>query len=316
MSFTCFIERCGICNIILDWRETVVLGEDRAPSCCDCVASLTAFKVRGELISNEMTGLKPMIDQTGTEYIVCLGDCRHRSRATACHVDCAKQVAPWPLPEATRMLAYQYEPTPLEVEDRKRRLHDISFRFLSQILRQLPPEITSDIAMMCLRTIAVECSKGVRTLRGGKTTISVSCEIWAHGVTFEGRRYITSLSNGPDNYHDVPVFAPNPASHVRAVHLREDYVGVREVVFRHQCLEKSDSSVAPRQDSWWRIADLKSSSLAVESHVCRLPVEPISPQLTQNRASGCVACLSRTVRKAPAVCKESCSAPLHYPRFA
>ncbi|KAF6787611.1 hypothetical protein CSOJ01_15191 [Colletotrichum sojae] len=107
--------------------------------------------------------------------------------------------------------------------------------------------------MMCLPTIAAECTEDVRTLRGGKTTISVSSEVWAHSVIFEGRQYLSSLSNAPDDYHDARVFAPNPESRVMALHLREDYLGVREVVFRYQCPENGDSSVAACQDSWWRI---------------------------------------------------------------
>lgn len=225
---------------------------------------------REDFVSNQMIHRGMMVDHKGSRYLSCLGDCRHPGgQARGCHVGCIEQLGHWPLQEAIQKLAYQYEPTSLEVDERINRLHDSSFLFLLQALPQLPSEIISDITMMCLRTFAVDYAKAIRPLRSGKTIISVSSEVWAHGIMFEGRQYLTSLSNKADGCHNLRLFVPNPASTVTAINLREDYLGVREIVFRHDCSENSDLG---RQDIWWRVLNLNTSTVVVEHDVGRISV--------------------------------------------
>ncbi|TQN70739.1 hypothetical protein CSHISOI_04722 [Colletotrichum shisoi] len=119
--------------------------------------------------------------------------------------------------------------------------------------------------------------------------ICISAEIWARFIDFEGVRYISSLSNSPDDGHTESIFAPSTdtAQAVDSIYVAENYLGAMQVLF---CNSSTVPVVERRQRLWWRIIQLqgrcpvlvvqtdgvKLRTIAVESK------EASSPHLTQS----------------------------------
>ncbi|KAJ0163094.1 hypothetical protein CTA2_3530 [Colletotrichum tanaceti] len=233
-------------------------------------------RVRGDVVSKQMIYQGFMVDRSiNSMYMECSGACEHMGgQGKGCHVACAQQMAPWPLQKALPMLAYQYEPTPSELDDRSKRLHEIAFGFLSATLSRasrLPPELISSIASLCLQDFAVESARNLRDVmmpRGKeKATIRLSSAIWAHVTKFEGIEYLSSLSNQVDDYHCRRIFVPDPLFPVTALCLGEDYLGVREMVFRRSSTTQGELNGLEHKGLWWRLVNLESPTLLVETDV-------------------------------------------------
>lgn len=232
------------------------------------VVFLNVTIVKGNQVSDPVINEPIMADQEGLRYVKCLGACRHPGgQARGCHVECAKQMTPWPIPPTIQKLAYSYEPTLLEYDDRTKRLYKACLDFLSNILSRLPPELLSNITKMCLRSFAVENARSLHGVPSGTTKIRLSSEIWAHFTTFEGVSYLSSLSNDIDDYHDRRIFVPNPTSTITAVYLGEDYLGVREMLFRSSCSTGGEYVGLEHKGLWWRVVNLDSPTLVIETDV-------------------------------------------------
>ncbi|KAH9232171.1 hypothetical protein K456DRAFT_1914806 [Colletotrichum gloeosporioides 23] len=96
----------------------------------------------------------------------------------------------------------------------------------------------------------------------GSSCIRLSAEIWAHFIDFEGVRYISSLSNSPDDDHAECVFTPDPGQPVDYVLTAENYLSVWRVV---QLCDR-DQSVITRTDG-------------VKLHAIKLATEDTRPGL-------------------------------------
>ncbi|EFQ36785.1 uncharacterized protein GLRG_11932, partial [Colletotrichum graminicola M1.001] len=266
MTF-CITQRCGLCRFRLHDGERIVAGESSHPL---VIAPLIPTKVEDAgQISDDMVYEDNAVDQRGSSYMKCLGDCSHwEGRTTGCHVECANQVSPWPVSEAVKVLAFNYTPTPSECDIREAWLRQTFVAFLNGTFRRLPPELCSKIAAnLCIRTYAVACAKALRAVRGGEFSLCLSSKIWGRFTEFEGSSYLSSLSNNGDDYHNHLIFEPDPTSALgRFVYLAEDYFGVRKMFFSYPTPD-----VEELRGLWWRVVDLeRSPTLAARSRCLKL----------------------------------------------
>lgn len=121
---------------------------------------------------------------------------------------------------------------------------------LVQTYRQ-PLELCDHIAQYSLRTFAVlralaswETSQVPRSCR-----ITLSPQIWARYTSFEGVRYLSSLSNQEPPADEIAVELVWKPGVIDTLFVAENHLGIRDVVF-------SSSSTAPaikeQSGVWWR----------------------------------------------------------------
>ncbi|KAK1462381.1 hypothetical protein CTAM01_17107 [Colletotrichum tamarilloi] len=257
MSTFCITPRCGLCRFRLHDGELIIIGEPGSIS-SHCLSDLTIVKAGQS--SEEMVYERIMVDLQKSRYITCVGDCSHLDgKTTGCHVECANQITPWPVTEAIEVLAFEYEPTAHEKDDRRSWLHHKLSVLLDKVLVRLPRELCSLIAGLCLRSYAVECARALRAVPSGESSIQLSSKIWGHFTDFEGSSYLSSLSNNNDDCHTQLMYVPKSMSTVTTIYLAEDYFGVRLISF----CGGSTPTVENCRDLWWRAMDLESSPTLV-----------------------------------------------------
>ncbi|KZL64983.1 hypothetical protein CT0861_12835, partial [Colletotrichum tofieldiae] len=246
MATACISQRCGLCGFKIQKNDRIV-------------AVMNDGRQSGEMSYN-----LSMTDQYGASFEECLGACPHRGgREVGCHAMCASLVPLASRASLLKVLTYQYEPSPFEVTRRMNWFH-IQFASTSPIWRHakphLPQELRYQIAThllqgTALRRYTVACTRILpKDMESGSSRIRVSAEIWARFIDFEGVRYISSLSNSPDDDHAESIFAPNTAQAVDSIYVAENHLGAMQVLF---CSSVKAPVVERRQGLWWRIIQLR-----------------------------------------------------------
>lgn len=206
----------------------------------------------------------PMKDGSGKPILQCtdFGRCRHRGRSTGCHSACAGPLAaesPSSRAALLEVLEYRFEPLPSEMVRRMRWLRQ---RFASSLERakpSLPLEIRLEIAEHLpgsdLHRLVM--APAVRVLpkcfQERTFHVSMSEEIWARFVSFEGIQYISSLSNSRDDHHSESIFAPDPSRSVKFMHIARSQLGITQVMFAGS---SQDAVFEDGQGQWWEYVEL------------------------------------------------------------
>lgn len=200
-------------------------------------------------------------DGQHTSYAKCSGGCQHSlwdGEARAYHVACADGMTSSSLRGIMDVSAFTYEPLLLELEARKNRFRLLSQGFVCRALPQLPAEICDSITELCLRRMSVAHTWRLVSMPEEKYRLSMTSNIWAGFTKLEGIAYLSSLSNRPNDRHNILIFAPDPTEPTKTIYLVEDYLGVRKVLFR-----PPEASGEGLQDVWWRMVSLRNSNIVV-----------------------------------------------------
>lgn len=194
--------------------------------------------------------------RSAVTYEICRGVCVHTGGwAPACHVNCLR-LTEGRFQECLKVTAYTFEPALPEQNLRCRWLlenlmsswegHETC---ATKHIRRLPAELKREIAEQLLREYATARLSALRSVGGGHAAeFSISTKVWARFVFVEGVRYITSLSNTPGSDEDL-VHVPVSEREIDALYLREDHLGVRQVVLASS---KETQRITERRGGWWR----------------------------------------------------------------
>ena len=87
--------------------------------------------------------------------------------------------------------------------------------------------------------------------------VSVSSNIWARYVKFEGVEYVAALANEPDKEFASLLHAEQPGKTVDVVYVAEDHLGIRQLLFGNST---EAPSVKERSGIWWRPLPLSSKA--------------------------------------------------------
>ncbi|KAL2671515.1 hypothetical protein Neosp_014105 [[Neocosmospora] mangrovei] len=192
----------------------------------------------------------------------CRVDCIHEdgeSGQVPCyHVECRKY-ASWPEDQyLLRATEYTYEPTMREDQRRVNRTRLLLGRRLQQVYEKLPAEVCYMIAGELVREVAAMATDQLWKSRPQELE---NCDIYnridmnvrARYIYIDGIRYVESLSSSPYAEGEL-VVDPATSSTIDAIHVLEDHIGVRQVLFssteHSQKLEALLST--PVKDAWWR----------------------------------------------------------------
>lgn len=190
------------------------------------------------------------------------GTCQHRSRVIRCHATCGGPVVAASSSSHTallKVLAYTCEPLPSEPARRMRWLRQRFVSSLENAKPRLPLETRLEIAELLqgndLHRLVM--APRIHTLLEGVQSdtfqVTMSAEIWARFVSFEGIRYISSLSNSRGDHHSQSIYSPDPSEDVNVVYVAETQLGVTQIVFSNS----SRASVFEDGNGhWWKVIRL------------------------------------------------------------
>lgn len=177
-----------------------------------------------------------------------------------CHPHCLTLVAfnnPLHLINATK---YTYTPTAQEKYRRRAWMLSNLVSRLSKNIPQLPPEIFLEIASNLLSPYAVLMACDIWNMPK-LLQISLARGIWCRYVEFEGKRYISSLSNNATQNHSELLFLPGEAT-VNCLYIQENHLGITKLFF------PSDNIVAGIKETpgiWWRIIQLTTRDQVIHA---------------------------------------------------
>lgn len=263
MVTACVSQRCGLCCFKLNENDKIFASKlisrypsDKAQANWYNLQVTEDGQQSGEMINN-----LSMDDSGGSLFEECIESCSHRhGRAIGCHAMCGNSVpASFLRASFLKVLVYQYEPLPAETTQRMRLLY---LRWAStSVLRYAKPALPAELCLQVgryllqgpfLHRYAVASTyASVKKIEYGNSHICVSAEIWASFAEFEGVRYISSLSNTPDEHHTRLLFTPSPSQTVDTIYTAENYLGVMQALF---CSSVQAPTLETRRGLWWRVA--------------------------------------------------------------
>ena len=184
----------------------------------------------------------------------CNRFCTHdRGQAVGLHVSCmAVVLCPWS-PAFGKATRYSFKPQPCE--ERKRR--DFVRREVADGLAhtdgRLPPEIWLMVADYLTCEYAAS-NMVYRWLyrRSSNCAVATSQSIWARHTTIEGAKYLTGLRNDKYDSSDECIFDIH-RQRLNIVHVLEDHVGIRRLVFVDQDDARMPASGYDETGCWWRV---------------------------------------------------------------
>lgn len=140
---------------------------------------------------------------------------------------------------------YTFEPSPRQDVARCLRLQNELALQLQNSL-PLPMELRSNVAQHLIAEYAVAKNRSLLDYLAFEHSVTLASAITERYATFEGERYVSSLTNEPEKFPKPP----------RIMYVGEDHLGIRRLIF-------SDSMVAPQVDCvsglWWKTLLVKES---------------------------------------------------------
>ncbi|CAH0046388.1 unnamed protein product [Clonostachys solani] len=151
------------------------------------------------------------------------------------HEECLRGIGANTLRNLLYQTAYSYVPLPEEFE---RRLDWLKTEFSEQsaALYPLPAEMRREVVTYSLPSLTTVYIRSTGGGPHGRTQLSLTRPIWAQRIAFEGRLYISALTNEPpvtENTGARPndmVKIENPEGPLAAIHIAMDHLGIRRVV--------------------------------------------------------------------------------------
>ncbi|KAF6840317.1 hypothetical protein CPLU01_01341 [Colletotrichum plurivorum] len=150
--------------------------------------------------------------------------------------------------------------------DSARRMRWLRKRFsvsLEKAKPSLPLEIWLEIAEHLRGDDLHRCvmAPSIHTLLKDAQTVSsqvsTSAEIWTRFVSFEGVRYISSLSNSRDEYHSQSIYAPDTSHDLDVLYIAQTPLGVTQLLFANS---SQASDFGNGQGEWWKVVELLNRS--------------------------------------------------------
>lgn len=234
------------------------------------------------------------------DFSPCRERCSHpRGQATAYHRRCAEGVIPLAssdLPKdqefaaalhhlTSQVLAYAYDPPPEEVA-RRNRWHANTL-LASMVGGALPPEICQQIADAGTRDQAARTALSqLPHLREPEYVAAYPAkDVYARHVSFEGLRYVSSLSNEKKGADYVRIWSSSPTMLDKIVVLvAEDHLGIREV----RILGSAGFPVVEEHPNiWWRAFRVKRENMLHGKTDVSVHVTLRSQEMAQRRLSPC-----------------------------
>ncbi|KAK4640527.1 hypothetical protein QC761_601953 [Podospora bellae-mahoneyi] len=178
-----------------------------------------------------------------------------------------------PSPESFRAVEFSFETTSSYDLRRPKKMEEVIARKIGIIWGFLPYEICLMIAPYLVR----EYSTGrlhaqwpsSRRVVSANQQLETSRTIWARYIDIGGVEYVYDLSNKKEEHHRK-VFDPATTSNADALHVLEDYLGVRNLVVpnsKEKQLQSSSTSIHAEEGAWWRVLSPFPPTLAIEYDV-------------------------------------------------
>lgn len=147
MATACVSQRCGLCAFELQEGDKIVASESGFASSAICM--LTRIVTDDGQQSAEIYNNYSMEDESGARFTRCQGACRHLDgQAIGCHAICAKHAPSTSRTSLLEVLAYQYEPSPIETTTRLRWLESTSAPMtLARILKHAKPHLPQELRL-------------------------------------------------------------------------------------------------------------------------------------------------------------------------
>lgn len=209
--------------------------------------------------------------QSEVTYEVCDGACPHIDGwAPGCHVDCSRLVGER-IQECLQVVAYTFEPRSPRQRSRKLWLRNHLLASWEKVtsdvprevhnLRGIPIELRQQIAGQLLCEYSTAKLNALQLPNADYIQkFSVHQRIWAHFVRFEGTAYIASLSNIPNDKHQL-IYDHHIQQAVDTIYVREDHLGIIEVIFASS---REILAICEHPDVWWRLIRLPRISYILE----------------------------------------------------
>ncbi|RSL85538.1 hypothetical protein CEP51_003258 [Fusarium floridanum] len=241
----CVSRRCRLCRFPIEMGEMVIADVN------GWLSPAYAYKESARYYED-----KHMLLQG------CRADCDHEEgeegQVPCFHVECRKY-ASWPDDQGLiRTTEYTYEPTTREDERRVNRTRLLLGKRLQQVLTQLPAEVCFVIAGEFVREFAAMATEQLwqnrpRELEPSDIHNRIDMHVRARYVYIDGIRYVESLSSSPWAQGEL-VVDPATSSNIDAIHLLEDHIGVRQILFSStEHSQKLESLLStPVRGAWWR----------------------------------------------------------------